>query len=177
MRLGRVSGRLGLILGASWRRLGASEAKSVAAIILEASKIEKKLERTMENHHFLNLGTLKIIDFSMVFQSFFGFRDLLYQCRLKMDSGANLPPLWCGLGSQNASWERLGASWGRLGASWGVLGACWGVLGASWSVLGTSWARLRASWAHLGRVLEASWGVLEASWTPKPPNMNTMHKY
>ena len=101
------------------------------------------------------------VDFSLVFQCFFGFRGFRYKCRLWMDSGANLAPFWCGLGSQNSSWERLGASWRRLGGMLGRLGSVLellgGVLGVSWGVLGASWAVLEASWARLGSILEASW--------------------
>ena len=43
-RLGCVLGAFRDVLGSSWVRLGASEVKNVAAIILEASKIEKSLK-------------------------------------------------------------------------------------------------------------------------------------
>ena len=43
-RLGRVLGSSWGVLGASWGPLGASWSKSVAAIILEASKIEKSFK-------------------------------------------------------------------------------------------------------------------------------------
>ena len=111
------------------------------------------------------METTKITDFSMVFQCYFGFRGFQYKCQLRMDSGANLAPFWCGLGSQNSSWERLGASWrrhgsmlGRLGGVLellgGVLGRLGRVLRCLGSVLGRLGGVLGASWKRLGSVLE-----------------------
>ena len=118
---------------------------------------------------------LQIIDFLLFFHGFFCFRGFQYKCLLWMDSGANLAPFWCGLGSQNSSWERLGASWRRLGGMLGRLGSVLellgGVLGVSWGVLGASWAVLEASWARLGSILDC---LLYTSPSPRDSRKSRM---
>ena len=142
-------------MGASWGRLGASWEHLGSPNL---PRYDFKVNFPWILAPISTLGTTKIIDFSLFFQCFLGFRGFQHKCRLRMDSGVNLAPFWCGLGSQNVSWERLGASWSVLGASWGRLGASWGRLGASWArlegVLEASWDVLGASWEHLGSVLE-----------------------
>ena len=86
----------------------------------------------MENHHFLNLGTLKIIDFQWFFKVFLVF----VICYINADLRWILVPTWLHCGAVWAPKTRLGSVLGHLG---GVL------------------ERLGASWAPLGRVLTPSW--------------------
>ena len=165
--LGGVLGRLGALLGASWRilaRFGASWGVLEASWNPKPPQDKPELTWNGKRRSFWRLALGRFSKRSWIAkapQCSANFSEKVPKIdpKTSQNRAQDAPKSRSGGGSvgdrvsipnRSPNSPLLGVSWGVLGASWARLGA---VLELSWSVLG-----------RLGRILGASGDVLGASW-------------